>query len=287
MTDLRGEDELCDYIIRSGGLPDSGDALREWEIEGIGRGRLSCPWVAVEWLFGDVLPTPRSQAGDEISIAARNAYLVTVACSGEAPEVSDAGVASGVFASEPIEWWRSRPWSVPRAAIAIGSRVGMWPRRDYPTVGVDLTTYSAGNAARRRPEASYGVSVPGMTCATKPRHIRDLLAAGYGLFTSIERGFQRERDANGFCEAGSNESTVWSIIGYDDRPSTRAMYGEPTALLLSPHGEVSEGPRDVRGTAGDVIPRGCHWAAVSHIRFAVALSDSVGWPARGVDFIDD
>ena len=275
VVDLRAEDELHDYIIRSGGLPDSGDALREWEREGLGRGLLICPWRNVPvscW------PGSPARADDATSISAAIAFSLTVACSGELPK--------GGYASEPIEWWRprGRPWSVAAAAKVIGERSGMWARTQYGDV--DLRRYDAANTRRRRPEVSCGMSVPGMTCSRRPSHTRDLLAAGYGLFAQVDRGWSSMRDCHGVSEPAGRDSSVVAVIGYDDRPSTRALYGESLALILPALGAWNAGPRACRGIDAS-IPRGSLWSPVSTLGFAVALSDSVGWPARDVEVYGD
>jgi len=87
-------------------------------------------------------------------------------------------------------------------------------------------------------------------------------------------------------EPAGRDASVVAVIGYDDRPSTRALYGESLALILPALGAWNAGPRACRGIDAS-IPRGSLWSPVSTLGFAVALSDSVGWPARDVEVYGD
>jgi hypothetical protein len=71
------------------------------------------------------------------------------------------------------------------------------------------------------------------------------------------------------------------VVGFDDRPETIQLYGEPLACVLNSWGKWNSGPRTVRGTNLQ-IPEGAYWTKASVLTRGqvVSLSSVAGWPLR-------
>jgi hypothetical protein len=210
------------------------------------------------------------------------------------PELSPEAIANCVLSSEAAYWWRGHKgggWSCAGAANAAMNDSGVWLRKAYPEVGLDLTTYSGDTAqkwgARRPPDTIRQIGRQHLvrTCTVLEDpvvQIPDFLAAGYGVFFCSGLKWSSERDENGYSPVVPGSwAHAQSVVGWDGRPDTVKIYGEPLACILNSWGKWNRGPRRVRGTSLD-IPEGAYWTKASAMKrcTCIAVSSVAGWPRR-------
>lgn len=304
--DAESDRRFADHIRANGGDPVGGDVLYEWGLKDIGKGKLVTPWVIVEKVFPGCWPGAAQDIGDCVSHGTKNACLITLACeiydakpdevTGRiegAPEIPEEGIREGALSTEAIYWWRghggANGWVCSDSARQVSTNAGLWPRKPYPELGFDLTTYSGSKATKwggtSPPEnvAKVGKEhlIRTATKVTGREQVRDFLAAGYGVFNCSSLGFSRTRDEFGF----SNQSGSWAhsqcFIGYDDRPETHEKYGQALVGWINSWGKWNSGGRKVRGTEL-MIPEGSFWTLADTIDrcSCFALSSVAGWPRR-------
>lgn len=301
------EDELCaDSIIRSGGDPDGGHVAHTWEFADAGKGRLVSRWENVLEEWPGCWPGPAQRRGDCVSHAVMRAALLSWTCELQdgrpdevtgkiegKPEVSDVGVKSGVLSTEQIYWHRGHDgdgWTCSAAARAITTDAGIWLRKPYPEIGIDLTKYDAALAgrwgSRKPPQEVIAIGrehlVRTATFLKSVDEIRDFLYAGYGAFFCSMLKWSSTRDENGYSPVVVGSwAHAQGIVGYDDRPEVIRRYGEPLACVQNSWGRWNSGPRTVMGT--DLkIPEGAYWTTASSLMRGqvIALSSVAGWPPR-------
>ena len=302
------EDELAvDSIIRHGGDPDGDHVAHEWEFADKGKGLLIARWEDVLRTWPGCWPGPPQGTSDCVSWALNRAALltwttelldgrpdeVTGVIEGK-PEVSPKGVANCVLVSEASYWWRgwdSGGWTCSGAARAITTDCGIWLRKPYPEFNLDLTEYDARTAvrygAKKPPDTirDYGRQhlVRTATFVKSVEGLRDMLWAGYGCYFCSSLAWSKKRDENGFSPVVVGSwPHAQSVVGFDDRPETIALYGEPLACVLNSWGKNwNAGSRTVRGTSL-LIPEGAYWTKASVLMRGqvVALSSVAGWPPR-------
>jgi hypothetical protein len=242
-----------------------------------------------------------------VSHGCKNACLTTLACeiydakpdeiTGRiegAPELPPEGISDGVLSTEAIYWWRghggANGWVCSDAARQVTTNAGLWPRKPYPELGFDLTTYSGSKATKwggtPPPENVAKVGrehlIRTATKVTGREQVRDFLAAGYGVFNCSGLGFSRTRDEFGVSRQSGSWSHSQDFAGYDDRPETHEKYGQALVLWLNSWGRSwNSGGRKVRGTEL-LIPEGSFWALADTIDSCscFALSSVAGWPRR-------
>jgi len=304
--DAESDRRFADHIRATGGDPVGGDVLYEWGLKDLGKGKLVTPWVVVEQVFPGCWPGPAQDIGDCVSHGCKNACLTTLACeiydskpdeiTGRiegSPELPQEGISEGVLSTEAIYWWRghggANGWVCSDAARQVTTNAGLWPRKPYPELGFDLTTYSGSKATKwggtPPPENVAKVGrehlIRTATKVTGREQVRDFLAAGYGVFNCSGLGFSRTRDEFGVSRQSGSWSHSQSWIGFDDRPETHEKYGQALVCWLNSWGRFNSGGRKVRGTEL-LIPEGSFWALADTIDSCscFALSSVAGWPRR-------
>lgn len=305
-ADPAASERLTQYLLMQGQAPDGGTTCRRYGLVGSGAGKLWAPFEIMQRVFPDCLPASAQTRGDCVAHSTRNACLGTLACeiaAGKpdevtglvegAPDLADDARRDGVLSTEAIYWFRGHGgdgWSCDHAAEVVLKESGLWVRRKYEAIGVDLTRYS-GNVAGK-----WGSSKPPATVlnigrehlvrtATRARtfeEVRDLIANGYCISSCGSEAFGNTRDSNGVSR---RSSATWyhamAYLGVDDRDATKKAYGEPLVLVQNSWGKWNTGPRAVMGTTLE-IPHGSFWAKWSDIsgRYCIAFSGVNGWPAQ-------
>jgi hypothetical protein len=297
--------QLQTEIANAGGLPSGAMACSEYGLVDSGKGKLSAPFLEIEKLYPDSLPGGAQGRGDCVSWSTRNACLLTMCTditsgvpdevSGKlegAPDVSDAARLAGVLSTEAFYNWRGHGGDGWFCSDAVGVAMklsGLWLRKNYAAINLDLTTYSARNAGR------YGASPPPAswleigknhlirtaTVLNTYEQLRDMLANGYGVSSCGGEGFSAVRDANGVSKRQGSWAHAMAYAAVDDRPEIIQMYNGPLVLLIQSWGNWNEGPRKIYGT--DIrIPVGAFWARWSDIknRDMIAVSGVNGWPPK-------
>lgn len=303
--DPEADRRFDEYIRSQGGDPVGADVRHEWGLTDIGKGKLTATWLIVEQVFPGCWPGAAQQVGDCVSHGCKNAGLTTIACeifaakpdeeTGRiegAPEMPEEGIKQGAFSSEAIYWWRGHGglngWQCADAARQVTTNSGMWPRKAYPEVGLDLTKYSSSNIKWGGSQPPENVTKIGkehlIRTATRLSgrdQVRDFLAAGYGVFNCSGLGFSRTRDEFGVSPRSGSWAHSQSFVGFDDRPETHDKYGQALVCWLNSWGKWNSGPRKVRGTDYE-IPEGAFWALADTIDSCscFALSSAAGWPRK-------
>jgi len=275
-------------------------------LAGSGEGRLIIPFTFVEKLLPGCWPGAAQERGDCVSHSTKNAALLTMVCdivSGKPdevtgkmeglPEIDPMGIKQGALSTEAIYWYRGYSgdgWSCEDAARVACEESALWPRRDYPELGVNLTKYSgslAGKYGRSAPPSNFTSEGQKHLIRTSTRvrgkEVRDFLANGYGISSCGGEAWSATRDANGFSKRSGRWSHALGIIGYDDRDIIKAIYGQALWLILNSWGKWNSGPRRILGTEID-IPEGSFWALESACvnRSNLAFSGASGWPAKSL-----
>lgn len=309
--------------------PVGEEAVSKFGLAESGAGKLVIPYVHVLLAYPGCWPGRQGQArGDCVSWGTRNALLLTLCCDvaagtpdqvtgkvEELPEVSAEGVADGVLSTEAIYWYRRHGgdgWFCPEAATVASKESGCLVRKDYPELGVNLTSYSgstAGKYGRTPPPDTVGQVLRKnlahqATEATNFETVRDLLANGYGCSSCGGEGFSDQRDEWGVSSRRGSWAHAMGVIGVDDRPTTHQAHGGPLVLILNSWAKWNRGGREIRdsrnlipaevaaayersglldpSTKGLLIPEGSfwsRWADVSRREF-LHFSGVNGWPRR-------
>ncbi len=309
--------------------PDGEKIVHATGMADTGAGKLVIPFVHVLEMFPNCWPGRQGQArGDCVSWGTRNASLGTMVAdivSGqpdektgkpeEKPDVPPEGIADGVLSTEAFYWHRGYNgdgWFCAEAASVACKKSGLVVRRDYPELGVNLTSYSGGTAGK------YGKSAPPANIrdlfddhlihqATQAGGLearRDFLFNGYFLLDCGGEGYSDKRDQNGVSKRSGSWAHSMTEIGVDDRDVIKQQYNEPLVLILNSWAKWNSGPRDILQSANLVpvgkkeiwlqagiinpstgnimIPEGSFWAPWSHVkgREVYAFSGANGWPAK-------
>jgi hypothetical protein len=312
--------------------PDGEAAAHQFGLAETGAGKLVIPFVHVLEMFPNCWPGAQGQGrGDCVSWSTRNAALMTMVCdivagtadqvSGkpeQKPEVPAEGVADGVLSTESFYWWRGYNgdgWSCGAAANVATKTSGLFVRKDYPELGVNLTRYSSSLAGKwgSRPPGAEVKAVGGQhlvhqaTELSTPEASRDYLFNGYGLTTCGGEGYSDRRNEDGVSDRQGSWSHAYARIGFDDRDVTKQKYGGPLVLELNSWARWNSGPRDilqsaalvppakkalwvqsgiVNATTGNImIPEGAWWSkwAYAKSREVIAFSGVNGWPRKQID----
>ncbi len=305
-NDPRADEMLVDSVIRKGGNPDGGEVAHQWEFADLGKGKLTPMWQRVMDYWPGCWPGPPQDTSDCVSWGVNRAALMSWTCElldgrpdevtgiveGK-PDVSPEAIANCVLASESAYWWRGHGdggWTCSGAANAVMNDCGIWIRKNYPEIKVDLTTYSADNAlkwgARRPPDEVRAIGrehlVRTATVIKSTEQIRDFLAAGYGVFFCAGLKWSNQRDENGYSPVVPGSwAHSQAVCGWDERPEIIKIYGEPLGLVINSWAKWNTGPRKVLGT-NLMIPEGCYWTKASNLARTtlIALSSVNGWPKR-------
>lgn len=305
-ADPAASERLTQYLLLQGQAPDGGTTCRRYGLVGSGAGKLSAPWAVIEKVFPGSLPASAQTRGDCVSHSTRNACLGTLACeiaAGQpdevtglregAPEISTEARKDGVLSTEAIYWFRGHGgdgWSCDHAAEVVLKESGLWLRKSYESLGIDLTKYSGKIAGK------WGSTAPGaavrkigsehlIRTATRARtfeEVRDLLANGYCISSCGSESWSETRDANGVSRrTPQGWAHALAYLGVDDRDEIRKAYGEPLVLVQNSWGRWNSGGRAVLGTNLE-IPHGAFWSKWSDCRhrYAIAFSGVAGWPAK-------
>jgi len=299
-------EKLRDQISAAGGIPDGAMACSAYNLEETGKGKLSLPVLEILKLYPGCLPGGAQGRGDCVSWSTRNACLGTMCCditSGvpdpktgkleSAPEVSPAGILSGVLSTEAIYNWRRHGgdgWSCPEAAAVVLNESGLWLRKEYPEINVDFTSYSSKNAgiygSKEPPKTWLAVGkdhlVQTITEVESYEVLRDLLANGYCVSSCGGESFSDERDINGVsARTRAGWAHAMAYLAVDDRPEIIKLYGGPLVLLQQSWGDWNSGGRRIFGTIID-IPVGAFWVRWADIknRYMIAMSGVNGWPPK-------
>lgn len=295
--------KLGEDIEASGGLRYGEDACRNYGIEGAGAGKLVLPFLAVTQHYPNAIPGRAQERGDCVSFSTRTAmwisYMAELVYGTNVdrhthPLVSATAELSGCIATEPLYWYRGHGgdgWQCAEAADVALKKSGMWIRKDYPELGVNLTDYSPQTAGK------WGSSSPPDKITQQGREhlcrnatvcrtyeaVRDMLATGNALSSCGSEAFQKTRNQYGIADR--SYSKWYHAMAYgavDDRPETVEREGCGLVLVINSWGKNwISGPTQIPGTSV-VIPHGCFWARWRDIesRYAIALGASIGWPAR-------
>lgn len=306
-NDPRADELFVDSVLRKGGNPNGDEVAHQWEFADLGKGKLTATWKHVVDYWPGCWPGPPQETGDCVAHGSRSAALTSWTCElidgrpdevtglveGK-PEVSAKGIANCVLASESGYWWRGHGgegWTCSGAANALMNDAGLWLRKDYPEVKIDLTEYSEQNAtrwgARRPPDEIRSIGrqhlVRTATVLKSGEEIRDFLAAGYGVFFCSGLKWSNKRDENGYSPVVPGSWAHSQVVaGWDDRPEIIQIYGEPLCLIGNSWGSRwNSGSRKVYGT-NLLIPDGFYWTKASAMKrcTCIALSSVAGWPKR-------
>lgn len=325
----KADPEARERLRASMAYPSAEDACHHFGIADSGAGKLVIPFVYVLEMFPGCWPGRVGQGrGSCVAWSSRNAALLTMACdilTGKPdektgvvegpPDVPEAGVADGVLSTEAIYWYRgydSDGWSCEAAAEVVCQKGGLVVRKNYPEVGIDLTTYDAqaeGRYGRRAPPANVrditdDHLIHTATYSQSFEATRDLLYNGYGVSTCGGEGLSEVRDEHGVSRRSGDWSHAMHYCGADDRDVIKQLYGEPLVLDLNSWAKWNRGPRDIYQSAalvppekkelwtrlgivnpqtGNVmIPEGSCWVRYSEMRrrVMIAFSGANGWPAK-------
>lgn len=268
-------------------------------------GKLVIPFTHVLKAYPGCWPGPAQGRGDCVSHCGKNARLLTHVCEVVAgqpdevtgkieglAEVSADGIANGVFSTESAYWFRGHSgdgWTCPDDARVAIKNAGCVVRKNYDSIGIDLTRYSsslAGKWGRSAPpseirEALDDNLIRTATEADSFEEVRDLLGNGYGVSSCGSEGFSNKRDENGVSRREGSWAHAMAYIGADDRKEIHDKYGEPLVLVLNSWAKWNSGPRKILGTDIE-IPEGAFWAKWSDVkrRGAIAFSGVNGWPRQ-------
>jgi hypothetical protein len=306
-NDPRADELFVDSILRKGGNPDGGEVASQWEFADLGKGKLTATWQNVMDYWPGCWPGPPQDIGDCVSMAARSAALTSWTCElidgrpdeitglvEGRPDVSPAGIANTVLSTEALFWWRGHDgdgWTCSAAANAMMNDSGIWLRRNYPDIKVDLTKYSGDTAqrwgARRPPDEVRKIGrehlVRTATVVKSTEQIRDFLAAGFGVYFCAGLKWSNRRDENGYSPVVPGSwAHAQLVAGWDERPEIIKIYGEPLGLVGNSWGSRwNSGSRKVLGT-NLMIPEGFYWTKASNLARTtlIALSSVAGWPKR-------
>lgn len=311
--------------------PNGEDAAHEFGLADTGAGKLVIPFIFALETYPGCWPGIVGQGtGDCVSWSSRNSCLGTHVCDivGGKPDdttgqlegkvdVSPEGISHGVFSSEIQYWFRGhgdQGWYCPGAATIATKTAGLVIRKNYPELGVDLTTYSATKATKygSRPPPASEVAHLGKnlvhtaTELSSAEACRDYLWNGYFLSTCGSEGLAAQRDANGVSRRKGNWSHAMAYIGFDDRDVIKQLYNQPLVLDLNSWQKWNSGPRDIyqsavlvpadkkalwtqlgivnASTGNIMIPEGSCWVPWSDFqrREVIAYSGVNGWPAKNL-----
>lgn len=306
-ADPAARQRLADFV-RSQGQSFSGSAsCSRYGLVGAGEGKLSALFDIIERVFPGALPASAQTRGDCVSHSTRTACLATLASEIYAaqpdevtgkvegvPDIPEEGRRDGALSSEAVYWHRGRDsdgWSCEEAANVVLKKSGMWLRKPYPSIGVDLTRYSGETAgkwgSRSPPEEVLAIGrehlIRTATQADSFDSVRDLLAHGFGISTCGGESWAKTRNEDGVAErTREGWAHAISVISCDDRAEVKQKYGEPLLLFCNSWGKNwISGSRRVLGTDLE-IPEGSFWSRWSDCkdRVFIAFSGAVGWPAK-------
>lgn len=304
------DDEAKATLLAAVGWPDGDKAAHEFGIADSAAGQLVPAWMGVERLFPGCWPGSAQTRGDCVSHSTRNGGLTAVAgdilsgipdtvtgkVEAQPEDVSEQGKRDGIFSTEAIYWWRDHGgdgWSCGHASDVLRTQSGLWVRKNYESLGVDLSKYSgstAGKYGSKAPPADYLAEgakhrIREVTEVSSFDQVRDFLANGYGISTCGGEGWSNSRDENGFSKRQGGWSHALAFIGADDRDVIKQKYGEPLVLILNSWGTWNSGGTKVLGTDLN-IPAGSFWAKWSDAsrRDMYAYSGVNGWPRRKITF---
>lgn len=326
--DEEAKERFGQTIVEKGGDPDGAAVAHEFGFAGSGAGKLVIPFVSVVEAYPGCWPGPAQTRGDCVSHSQKNAILGSMVgdvVTGKVdektggfealPEVPTEGISQGVLSTEAIYWYRRHGgdgWNCDEAANVTMKESGLWVRKDYPEIGVNLTKYSGSLAGK------YGSKTPPENITTiGKQHLietatflksfeecRDFLDNWYFITTCGSEGISDSRDANGFSKRQGSWAHAMGWIGADDRDVIKAKYGEGLVLDLNSWAVWNSGPRDildsaqfvpaakkerwiqidlVNPTTGNImIPKGSCWIKFSEFkrREIIAESSVRGFPAR-------
>ena len=310
-SDPDAHDRLTKLIKSQGQSPDADDTVRNYGLSGSGEGRLSPLFSVIEKVFPGSLPASAQGVGSCVAHSTRNAALGSLAAeiaAGTAdevtgkiegkPQISEAAQRDGVLSTEAIYWYRGHSgkdgWSCDHAAEVICGKSGLWLRKNYPDIDIDLTNYSARTEVKwGKPLPPEKVQVVGrdhlMRTATRVKsyaELRDLIHNGYACSSCGGESFASGRDENGVSfRTRGGWAHAMAYLAVDDRDEVKQRYnGEPLILVQNSWGQWGSGPRRVLGTNLE-IPVGSFWARWSDIknRYVVAFSGVNGWPPQKFD----
>ena len=325
------ETEQFEDLIRSRGGNVRGEEIATssgWAESG--QGKLILPFLHALEQYPGCLPGPGQQRGDCVAHSEKNANLITYACEVAAglpdevtgliervPEIPTAGLLQGAFSTETFYWFRGHGgdgWSCDASSRVAMRNAGLITRDNHADLGVDLTRYSGRNAGlygRRPPTGSVATAlaqnlIRQATTVRDREARRDFLANGYALHTCGGEGWANTRDKHGVSRRRGGWAHAMPDVAFDDRPSTRQLYGDSLELIQNSWARWNSGPRDIRDSAqyvppekrerwialdivnprtGNImIPHGSFWALsrdVSRRRF-IAKSSVDGWPRLSV-----
>lgn len=201
------------------------------------------------------------------------------------------------------------------AARVMQKSSGLWIRKNYQEIGLDLTRYDGrlagkwGSSPPTGKVADQGKMnlVRAFAEAKTAEARRDAIANGYAGFTCGMEGFSNKRDSNGLSQRQGEWAHSMTTIGFDDRPVIKQKYGDSLELILNSWGIWNSGPRDildsaqfvpadkkdlwirldiVNPTTGNImIPKGSFWARSRDVsrREWLATSSVNGWPKRNLE----
>lgn len=304
-ADPEADKALWSYIRSTGGVTDASRACRKYGLEGSGEGELSLPFLEIFDLYPDCLPGGSQQRGDCVSWSTRNACLGTMCCeitsgvpdevSGRlegAPSVSSEGIKYGVLSCEAIYNWRRHGgdgWTCSAAANVVLKESGLWLRKNYPSIDLDLTKYSGRNAgiygSKTPPESWLKIGedhlVRTATSVRSYEELRSMLANGYCISSCGSEAWESTRDEYGVSRRRGSWAHALAYLGVDDRKVIIEKYGEPLILVQNSWGAWNRGGTRIYKTGLD-IPVGSFWSKWSDLsrRSMIAFSGVNGWPPK-------
>lgn len=314
--DEQDDEDFCQEVANGGGTVFAADVAHEHDFADSFKGKLVIPYVFLQRQYPDIWPGPGQQTGDCVSWSFARALSITMSCdvvsgavdevSGKReqfPEASDVAIQNCLVSSEVAYWHRGHGgsgWNIHSASRAGMTVAGATLRKNYPEIGLDLTTYSGKMAqkwGREKPPQEVievtndhlfrtATKIEGDEAA-KFAQVRDMLGKGFGIGSDGSEGWSRERGSiptrsGAVGHAVAKRQGSWQhsmcICGADDRPETHREYGGPLVCIINSWGKFNRGPRDIPGT-NFKTPEGGFWARWKDAsrRRCVAFSGLNGW----------
>jgi len=301
--DPEANQRLNQLIESRGGFAFAEQAMTTSFLAGSGEQRISLPFLAVEKAYPGCFPGAAQTIGDCVSQSTAKAIWTSFVCEilhgdnaqrSELPSLSSEAIKNGCISSEAIYWYRGYGgdgWICAEAAEVCLKECGLFLRKPYPELELDLTEYSGRTAhiygSKSPPKSITEIGqahlVETTTVCRSFESCRDMLANGYCISSCGSEAFESVRDKYGIANRSRKSwAHAIAVIGCDDRPSTVSREGSGLLLFCNSWGkDWISGNRVIDGMNYE-IPQGSFWARWEDVsnRYYIAMSSSKGWPAK-------
>ena len=260
------------------------------DLDGSGEGKLSCLYNYV-LKFDSESYKEAQKTGDCVSHGTRTAVDLTRAC-----EIAIKGEPEGFYvhgATEAIYGSRGhggQGMSCSGAANFVSTKGGILLRKNYPDLGIDLTTYKQsyqlgmGWGRKGVPEKvsteAHKHAVGTVIRVKSLEQARDLLANGYGIAACSGLGFSSKRNDEGVSRRQGSWSHCMAWSAVDALPATVDKYGGPLILIQNSWGKFNGGPKRHNQPDGSfwVVPKDAN--SIIRANGIFAFSNINGFPPQ-------